>query len=156
MPPIPILLSAGEASGDMHAAGLAQALQSRLNVQIFGMGGPQMQSAGVDLVTRYDEISVVGITEILMHLPSLLQAMDRIVAEAERRKPALAVLTDFPGFPACNRGMSFECAAATTNWTAILAWMRAQAACKTGRWWASSALRLPGSTVTTGRPGKRE
>jgi len=98
MPPIPILLSAGEASGDMHAAGLAQALQSRLNVQIFGMGGPHMQSAGVDLVTRYDEVSVVGITEILKHLPSLLQAMDRIVAEAERRKPALAVLTDFPGF----------------------------------------------------------
>jgi lipid-A-disaccharide synthase len=98
MPPIPILLSAGEASGDMYAARLAQALQARENVQIFGMGGAQMKAAGVDLVMHYDEVSVVGITEIVKHLPSLLKAMDRIVAEAERRKPALAILTDFPGF----------------------------------------------------------
>jgi lipid-A-disaccharide synthase len=98
MPPIPILLSAGEASGDMYAARLAQALQARENVQIFGMGGAQMEAAGVDLVMHYDEVSVVGITEIVKHLPSLLKAMERIVAEAERRKPALAILTDFPGF----------------------------------------------------------
>jgi lipid-A-disaccharide synthase len=98
MPPIPILLSAGEASGDMYAARLAQALQARQDVQIFGMGGPQMQAAGVELVTHYDEVSVVGITEIVKHLPSLLKAMDRMVSEAERRKPALAILTDFPGF----------------------------------------------------------
>src|SRR5580700_3068483 len=98
MPPIPILLSAGEASGDMYAARLAQALQARENVQIFGMGGAQMKAAGVDLVMHYEEVSVVGITEIVKHLPSLLKAMDRIVVEAERRKPALAILTDFPGF----------------------------------------------------------
>jgi lipid-A-disaccharide synthase len=98
MPPIPLLLSAGEASGDMYAARLAQALQARQNVQIFGMGGAQMQSAGVELVMHYDEVSVVGITEIVKHLPSLLKAMDRMVAEAEKRKPALAILTDFPGF----------------------------------------------------------
>ncbi len=98
MPPIPLLLSAGEASGDMYAAQLATALQARLNVQIFGMGGPQMQTAGVELITNYEEVAVVGITEILKHLPSLVKAMDRIVAEADRRKPALAILTDFPGF----------------------------------------------------------
>lgn len=98
MPPIPLLLSAGEASGDMYAARLAEALQARQEVQIFGMGGTQMQSAGVELVMHYDEVSVVGITEIVKHLPSLLKAMDRMVAEAEKRKPALAILTDFPGF----------------------------------------------------------
>jgi lipid-A-disaccharide synthase len=98
MPPIPILLSAGEASGDMYAARLATALQARQNVQIFGMGGPQMQAAGVELVMHYNEVSVVGITEIVKHLPSLMKAMDRAVGEAERRKPALAILTDFPGF----------------------------------------------------------
>jgi lipid-A-disaccharide synthase len=98
MPPIPILLSAGEASGDMYAARLAQALQARQDVQIFGMGGPQMQAAGVELVMHYDEVSVVGITEIVKHLPSLLKAMDRMVGEADHRKPALAILTDFPGF----------------------------------------------------------
>ena len=81
MPPIPLLLSAGEASGDMYAAQLATALQSRLDVQIFGMGGPQMQAAGVEIVTNYEEVAVVGITEILKHLPSLVKAMDRIVAK---------------------------------------------------------------------------
>jgi lipid-A-disaccharide synthase len=98
MTPIPLLLSAGEASGDMYAARLATALKQRAEVEIFGMGGPQMRAAGVDLVTDYSEVSVVGITEILSHLPSLIRAMRLLVSEAERRKPALAILTDFPGF----------------------------------------------------------
>jgi len=98
MPPIQLLLSAGEASGDMYAARLATALTKRLDVSIFGMGGPQMRAAGVDVITDYSEVSVVGITEILKHLPSLVRAMRRLVSEAERRKPALAILTDFPGF----------------------------------------------------------
>jgi lipid-A-disaccharide synthase len=98
MPPIPLLLSAGEASGDMYAAQLATALKARMDLQIFGIGGPQMRAAGVEIITSYEEVAVVGITEILKHLPSLLKAMDRIVSEAELRKPALAILTDFPGF----------------------------------------------------------
>jgi lipid-A-disaccharide synthase len=98
MPPIQLLLSAGEASGDMYAAHLATALKERLDVELFGMGGPQMRAAGVEIVTDYSEVAVVGITEIVKHLPSLLQAMDRLVEEAERRRPALAILADFPGF----------------------------------------------------------
>jgi lipid-A-disaccharide synthase len=98
MPPISILLSAGEASGDMYAARLAAALKKRANVNIFGMGGPQMRAAGVDVITDYKEVSVVGITEIVRHLPSLVRAMRRLVSESRRRKPALAILTDFPGF----------------------------------------------------------
>lgn len=98
MPPIPLLLSAGEASGDMYAARLASALKQRLDVTIFGMGGPQMRAAGVEIITDYSEVSVVGITEVLKRLPSLVRAMRHLVEEAERRKPALAVLTDFPGF----------------------------------------------------------
>jgi lipid-A-disaccharide synthase len=98
MAPIPLLLSAGEASGDMYAARLATALQSRLDVKLFGMGGPLMRTAGVEIITDYSEVAVVGITEIVKHLPSLLRAMDRLVNEAEARNPALAILTDFPGF----------------------------------------------------------
>src|SRR6516162_11820491 len=98
MPPIPLLLSAGEASGDMYAARLAKALQERLDVRIFGMGGPQMRSAGVEIITDYSEVAVVGITEILKHLPFLLRAMARLVSEAEKRQPPFAILTDFPGF----------------------------------------------------------
>jgi len=98
MPPIPLLLSAGEASGDMYAARLASALKQRLDVAIFGMGGPQMLAAGVEIITDYSEVSVVGITEVLKRLPSLTRAMRHLVDEAQRRKPPLAILTDFPGF----------------------------------------------------------
>src|SRR6202048_4626422 len=98
MPPIPLLLSAGEASGDMYAARLATALKQRLDVALFGMGGPQMRAAGVEIITDYSEVSVVGITEVLKKLPSLRRAMRRLVGEAERRHPPLAILTDFPGF----------------------------------------------------------
>jgi len=98
MAPLPLLLSAGEASGDMYTAQLAAALHSRMDLQIFGMGGPHMKAAGVEIITDYEEVAVVGITEILKHLPSLMKAMDRVVAEADKRHPAMAVLTDFPGF----------------------------------------------------------
>src|ERR1700716_33119 len=98
MPPIPLLLSAGEASGDMYAARLAIALKQRLGVALFGMGGAQMRAAGVEIIADYSEVSVVGITEVLKRLPSLRRAMKRLVDEAERRDPPLAILTDFPGF----------------------------------------------------------
>jgi len=98
MPPIPLLLSAGEASGDMYAARLATALKQRADVEISGMGGPQMRAAGVDTIVDYSQVSVVGMSEVLSHLPSLVRAMRRLVAEAERRRPALSILTDFPGF----------------------------------------------------------
>ena len=98
MPPIPLLISAGEASGDMYAARLAIALQQRMDVALFGMGGPQMRAAGVEIITDYSEVSVVGITEVLKRLPSLIRAMRHLVDEAARRQPPLAILTDFPGF----------------------------------------------------------
>ncbi len=82
----------------MYAARLATALKQRLDVAIFGMGGPLMRAAGVEIITDYAEISVVGITEVLKRLPSLYRAMRRLVNEAERRRPPLAILTDFPGF----------------------------------------------------------
>ena len=98
MPPTQILLSAGEASGDMYAASLASELKKRADVAIFGMGGAQMRAAGVATTTDYSEVAVLGITEILKHLPQLRRAMRNLVGEALSRKPALAILTDFPGF----------------------------------------------------------
>jgi lipid-A-disaccharide synthase len=97
MPPT-LLLSAGEASGDMYAARLATEIKKRAKVEIFGMGGEQMRAAGVDVVTDYREVSVLGITEIISHLPSLVRAMRKLVSAARQRKPVLAILTDFPGF----------------------------------------------------------
>jgi lipid-A-disaccharide synthase len=98
MPPTQILLSAGEASGDMYAARLATELKKRADVELFGMGGVEMRAAGVEVVTDYSEVNVLGITEILSHLPQLRRAMRNLVSWARSRKPALAILTDFPGF----------------------------------------------------------
>src|SRR5437899_10456536 len=96
MPPIPLLLSAGEASGDMYAARLATALKQRLDVAIFGMCGPQMRAAGVEIITDYSEVSVVGITEVVKRLPSLFCSMRKLVDEAERSPAPLHILADCP------------------------------------------------------------
>lgn len=98
MPPTQILISAGEASGDMYAARLAAALQERADVHLFGMGGPRMRDAGVELVADCSEVSLVGIVEIAKKLPALNRVWKRLLGESKRRKPRLAILTDFPGF----------------------------------------------------------
>ena len=82
----------------MYAAGLAAELKRHVDVEIFGMGGVQMRAAGADIIVDYGEVSVLGITEILSHLPQLRRAMRSLVSVARSRKPALAILTDFPGF----------------------------------------------------------
>jgi lipid-A-disaccharide synthase len=98
MPPTQILISAGEASGDMYAARLAKALGARADVQLFGMGGKQMRAAGVEIVADCSEVSLVGIIEIVRKLPALNRVWKHLLDEAACRKPQLAILTDFPGF----------------------------------------------------------
>src|SRR5271168_4122657 len=92
-----IMISAGEASSDMYAARLATDLRARTGAQIFGMGGPRMAEAGVDLVADYHEVAVVGITEVLHKIPTVVSVQRRLAREAERRRPALAILVDSPG-----------------------------------------------------------
>jgi lipid-A-disaccharide synthase len=98
MASIPVLISAGEASGDMYAARLALALRRRIDVELFGMGGPKMRDAGVDTVVDSAEVGVLGVVEIVRKLPALRRAWRRLIAEIERRRPKLAILTDFPAF----------------------------------------------------------
>jgi lipid-A-disaccharide synthase len=98
MPPTQILISAGEASGDMYAARLAAALRERVDVQLFGMGGPRMRDAGVEIVADCSEVSLVGIVEIAKKYPALKRVWNRMLGAMEQRKPRLAILTDFPGF----------------------------------------------------------
>lgn len=98
MPPTQILISAGEASGDMYAARLATALQARADVHLFGMGGTRMRDAGVEIVADSSEVSVVGIVEIAKKYPALKRVWNRLIGAAVQRKPRYAILTDFPGF----------------------------------------------------------
>jgi lipid-A-disaccharide synthase len=82
----------------MYAARLATALRARADVQLFGMGGPRMREASVELVADCSEVALVGIVEIAKKLPALKLVWKRLMGEAYRRKPQLAILTDFPGF----------------------------------------------------------
>ena len=97
MTPPQILISAGEASSDMYAARLAIALRERTGAQFFGMGGPRMAEAGVELIADYHEVAVVGIAEVLHKIPSVVRVQRMLAREAVRRKAALAILVDSPG-----------------------------------------------------------
>jgi len=94
-----ILISAGEASGEMYGAQLIAALR-RLepSLEFFGVGGDRMRAAGCDTVFDSKDLAVVGITEILGHLPKIWGLFRKLVAEGDRRKPDLAIVIDAPAF----------------------------------------------------------
>lgn len=92
-----ILISAGEASSDMYAARLATNLKALTGAHLFGMGGPRMAEAGVELIADYHEVAVVGIAEVLHKIPSVVSVQRRLAREAARRSASLAVLVDSPG-----------------------------------------------------------
>lgn len=97
MTPPQILLSAGEASGDMYAARLAVALRERTGGQFFGMGGERMKEAGVEIIADYHEIAVVGLAEVLHKIPAVIRVQRLLAREAVRRHASLAILIDSPG-----------------------------------------------------------
>lgn len=94
-----VLVVAGEASGDAHAAGLLAKLKPlRPELTFFGMGGPALEAQGLELVHGAHEISVMGIGEVLPKIPRILKVLNDIVAEVDRRRPSLAILIDVPDF----------------------------------------------------------
>jgi lipid-A-disaccharide synthase len=97
VPPV-ILISAGEASGEMYAAQLARALQEKTGAHLFGLGGPHMREAGVEVIADSSQVAVVGISEVLGRLPAALRILKQLEQEAAKRKPKLAILVDFPDF----------------------------------------------------------
>jgi lipid-A-disaccharide synthase len=94
-----ILVSAGEASGDFYAAELVRELRRRQpDVTFFGCAGPDLREAGVEPVIRSEDLSVVGIVEVIGHLPRIWNRFRLLTSEAARRQPDLAILTDSPDF----------------------------------------------------------
>jgi lipid-A-disaccharide synthase len=94
-----MMIVAGEASGDRHAADLTAEIRKRLpDARFFGMGGPLCGAAGVDLVYGAHEISVMGITEVIPKLPRVLRILAGLKRAAARRQPVCAVLVDIPDF----------------------------------------------------------
>jgi len=96
---IQVLLSAGEASGDYYGAQLIDAFQQLApGTKFFGMGGDKMRAAGCKLLVNASEVAVVGLAEVISHLPAIRRKFKNIVAEAKQRRPDAAVLIDFPDF----------------------------------------------------------
>jgi lipid-A-disaccharide synthase len=96
-----ILISAGEASGDIHGSRLLRSLRSlRPGIGAFGMGGEKLEAEGLERIVSSENLSVVGISEVFEKLPDLSRALRAISREAVRRRPAAAVLIDFPDFHA--------------------------------------------------------
>lgn len=94
-----ILISAGEASGEMYGAQLIAAMRRHdPALEFFGVGGERMREAGCDTVVDTRDLAVVGITEILGHLPKIYGLFRKLIAEADRRHPDLAVVIDSPAF----------------------------------------------------------
>jgi len=97
--PLRIVISAGEASGDRLGAGLAKALrEARPDVVLSGMGGEEMEQAGVRIVQPASEVAVVGVVEVIRHLPAIRRAMARLERTLLDERPDLLVPIDFPDF----------------------------------------------------------
>jgi lipid-A-disaccharide synthase len=83
----------------MYGAQLIEALQRRNpQLEFFGVGGDRMRAAGCDTVVDAKDLSVVGITEILSHLPKIYGLFQHLIKEADKRKPDLAIVIDSPAF----------------------------------------------------------
>ncbi|HKF93403.1 MAG TPA: lipid-A-disaccharide synthase [Gammaproteobacteria bacterium] len=97
--PAEIILVAGEASGDLHAANLVKALcKLHTGVRCYGMGAGNMRAAGVEILVDSSRLAVVGITEVLTHYREIKAAL-RVLQEIIRtRRPDLLILIDYPDF----------------------------------------------------------
>jgi lipid-A-disaccharide synthase len=94
-----VLIVAGEASGDLHASKVVSRMSELApGVQVYGVGGDRMREAGAGLVYHSDDFAMVGLLEVVGHIPRLVGAMNRLVALALERGSRLAVLVDYPGF----------------------------------------------------------
>ncbi|MEP6782579.1 MAG: lipid-A-disaccharide synthase [Acidobacteriota bacterium] len=94
-----ILLSCGEASGDLYAGALVEALRRREpDIDVFGLGGERLAAAGGRLIEDFHGLSVTGLTEALRVIPRSLKTLRRLVAAAKSEQPDVAVLIDYPDF----------------------------------------------------------
>jgi lipid-A-disaccharide synthase len=97
--PLEVLVVAGEASGDSHAAAVIRALRAlRPEARCFGIGGNALRAAGLEPVADARDLAVMGLAEVVPRLPRILGIFGRLLRAARARRPALALLVDAPDF----------------------------------------------------------
>jgi len=94
-----IFISAGEASGDLYASRLVEVLKARHpEAEFFGCAGPRMQASGVRAAVDQRSLAVVGIIEVIPHIPRILGEMNKLARACAADPPDVAILTDSPSF----------------------------------------------------------
>ena len=94
-----VLIVATEASADLHAARALEELRAlRPSVRAFGVGGPRLRAAGLEALYRTEELSVMGIAEVLPRIPRILAILRGVAQAAAARRPGAALLVDGPDF----------------------------------------------------------
>ncbi len=94
-----ILIVAGEASADLHAArALAELGRLRPGIHAFGVGGPRLRAAGLEALAPAEDISVMGLAEVLPRIPRILGILRALARAAAERRPKAALLVDLPDF----------------------------------------------------------
>src|SRR5579863_315462 len=94
-----ILVSAGEASGDLYASLAVEELRMAYpDAEFFGCTGPRLRAAGVRTVVDAASLAVVGVFEVVHHIPRIYGEYRKLLAAAERERPDVAILTDSPDF----------------------------------------------------------
>jgi lipid-A-disaccharide synthase len=94
-----LLLSCGEPSGDLYGAELVRHLRKSVDgLDVFGLGGDRLLAQGARLTAHVRDLAVVGLLEVVSHLPRLRRAFQALLEEADRARPDLAVLIDYPDF----------------------------------------------------------
>lgn len=94
-----ILIIAGETSGDRHGAAVVRELkEENPALSFFGVGGNELSKASVEIVEHADRMAVMGFFEVIMYYRFLRKVFKRVLFEVDRRKPARAILIDYPGF----------------------------------------------------------
>jgi lipid-A-disaccharide synthase len=94
-----ILIVAGEASADLHAArALSELRRLRPGVHAFGVGGARLREAGLEAIAPAEDISVMGFAEVLPRIPRILGILRRLARAAKERRPKAALLVDLPDF----------------------------------------------------------
>ncbi len=94
-----ILIVAGETSGDLHASLLIdEFLRLAPNARFWGIGGPRMRRAGVETIADISQTAVMGLLDVVSHIPKLARLKRRVLGLVRSRKTRAAILVDYPGF----------------------------------------------------------
>ncbi len=94
-----IMLVAGEASGDQHAARLVRAIREHLpQVEVYGIGGEALAHQGMRLACHAEDLAVIGLTEVFHKIPAVWRALQALWRYLRDERPDLVILVDFPDF----------------------------------------------------------